>query len=110
MEFKLFFEEVSDELTGQRFEAADLGNFIVTRYENLENTSFDIALIGVKASCKLLASSKNGIDEIRRKFYRLKRGKEAPKIIDLGNLYLADTPEQTYARIREVCEMLIQHQ
>jgi len=110
MEFKLFFEEVSDELTGQRFEATDLGNFIVTQYENLEDTSFDIALIGVKASCKMLANSKNSTDEIRRKFYCLKRGKEIPNIIDLGNLCLADTPEQTYGRIREVCEMLIQYQ
>ncbi len=112
MELKLFFDEVSDELTGLRFESADLGNYIVTRYDYLQKGVFDLAIFGVneQRGASRMPAQSCGADQIRRKFYCLKQGQEAPKILDLGNLRLGETLEHTYLRIREVCEMLIQQQ
>lgn len=46
-------------------------------------------------------------DEIRKRLYRLKKGKGAYQIVDLGNLRNGFTLEETYLRLREVCEFLI---
>jgi formiminoglutamase len=49
-----------------------------------------------------------GPDEIRRKFYSLKKGTGLYNIIDLGNLKKGIDLEETYTRISEVCRMLLE--
>ncbi len=49
-----------------------------------------------------------GPDEIRRKFYRLKKGSGVYNIVDLGNLKKGIDLEETYTRISEVCRMLLE--
>lgn len=46
-------------------------------------------------------------DEVRKKFYRLKRGSGNYHILDLGNLNNGETLVETYGRLKEVCEFLI---
>ena len=69
----------------------------------------DLALIGItenRGNDKNTGVA-NAADEIRRKFYRLKRGKGSYHIIDLGNLNNGVDLDETYGRLKEVCEFLI---
>src|SRR5690606_31094422 len=50
-----------------------------------------------------------GPDEIRKKLYRLKKGKGGARIIDLGNLNPGVDPEETYVRVSEVCRILLEN-
>ncbi len=50
-----------------------------------------------------------GADVIREKLYSLKRGEGAHNIIDLGNLNPGIDLEETYGRLKEVCEYLIRN-
>jgi formiminoglutamase len=50
----------------------------------------------------------NGPDEIRKKFYNLKKGTGLYNIVDLGNLKKGIDLEETYTRISEVCRMLLE--
>ena len=47
-------------------------------------------------------------DEIRRKFYHLKKGTGSYNIVDLGNLNPGIDLDETYVRISEVCRMLLE--
>jgi len=50
-----------------------------------------------------------GPDEIRKKLYRLKKGKGGTRIIDLGNLNPGVDAEETYVRVSEVCRILLEN-
>lgn len=50
-----------------------------------------------------------GADEIRKKLYRLKKGSGAYNIVDLGNLRLGETLQDTYDRLSYVCETLLKY-
>lgn len=50
----------------------------------------------------------NGPDEIRKKFYNLKKGSGLYNIVDLGNLNRGIDLEETYTRVSEVCRMLLE--
>ena len=69
----------------------------------------DLALIGITENRgnDRNAGVANAADEIRRKFYRLKRGKGSYHIIDLGNLNNGVDLDESYGRLKEVCEFLI---
>lgn len=49
-----------------------------------------------------------GPDEIRRKFYNLKKGTGLYNIVDLGNLKTGINLAETYTRVSEVCRMLLE--
>lgn len=46
-------------------------------------------------------------DEVRKYLYQLYRGRWHGKIADLGNIYKGETPEDTYAAVREVVSELL---
>ncbi|HRI80319.1 MAG TPA: formimidoylglutamase [Cyclobacteriaceae bacterium] len=48
-------------------------------------------------------------DEIRKKFYQLKKGSGAYRIVDLGNLNNGIDLDETYVRLSEVCRILLEH-
>lgn len=69
-----------------------------------------IALIGVneERGTGINQGAAKGADEVRRKFYNLKKGTGAYKIVDLGNLNPGIDLNETYVRISEVCRMLLE--
>lgn len=46
---------------------------------------------------------------IREKLYRLKKGTGAYRVVDLGNLNPGHDLEETYVRLSEVCNILLEH-
>lgn len=69
----------------------------------------DIALIGLEESrgSEINAGASKGADEIRKKLYNLKKGSGPYKIVDLGNLRNGHSLDETYLRLQQVCEFLI---
>jgi len=53
---------------------------------------------------------KTPADYVRQKLYPLKKGRGAYQIVDLGNLIVGDTIEDTHQRLIQVCEILYEHQ
>ncbi|MEM6840603.1 MAG: formimidoylglutamase [Bacteroidota bacterium] len=72
----------------------------------------DIALIGLgeHRGSEFDKGIERAADAVRQAFYRLKKGSGAYKIADLGNLVNGHSLEETYGRLREVCETLINYQ
>ncbi len=70
----------------------------------------DIALIGLTEN-RGSGDENKGVaqaaDAIRKKLYQLKKGSDGHKIADLGNLRNGPDLEETYLRIKAVCEGLI---
>lgn len=71
----------------------------------------DIALVGLveNRGTRFNPGVDQAADTIRKALYRLKRGSGAYKIVDLGNLANGHSLEETYLRIKEVCEALISY-
>ena len=70
-----------------------------------------IAIFGVKEErgTQTNAGCAKGPDEIRKKFYNLKKGTGAYRIVDLGNLNAGIDLDETYVRISEVCRILLEN-
>lgn len=54
-------------------------------------------------------NSADGPDEIRKKLYRLKKGKGGARIVDLGNLNPGVDAEESYVKVSEVCRILLEN-
>ena len=69
----------------------------------------DIALIGLgeHRGSEFDEGMEQAADAVRKALYRLKKGSGAYKVVDLGNLVNGHSLEETYGRVREVCEALI---
>ncbi len=70
-----------------------------------------IAIFGVKEErgTQTNTGCAKGPDEIRKKFYNLKKGTGAYRIVDLGNLNAGIDLDETYVRISEVCRILLEN-
>jgi len=116
MDLSLFFELVSaeslhlddKELLSDRL----LHNILMYNPEaSLNIEEADIAIIGVpevrntyrNPSCSLAP------DEIRRQFYQLYNWRKPVRILDLGNLRLGQTVEDTYSAVSEVVAYLVEN-
>ncbi len=116
MDLSLFFEPVSaeslhlddKELLSDRL----LHNILMYNPEaSLNIEEADIAIIGVpevrntyrNPSCSLAP------DEIRRQFYQLYNWRKPVRILDLGNLRLGQTVEDTYSAVSEVVAYLVEN-
>ncbi|MDR2979792.1 MAG: formimidoylglutamase [Bacteroidales bacterium] len=77
--------------------------------EDLDIASFKVAILGVSEARNSFRnySSAMAPDEIRRSFYKLYGWKEKIRIIDLGNLKIGKTVEDTYEILSEVSAYLI---
>lgn len=77
--------------------------------EDLDITSFKVAIIGVPEARNSFDnfSSVLAADEIRRNFYRLYHWKKRLPIIDMGNLKVGKTVEETYEILSGVSAYLI---
>lgn len=111
MDLNIFFspldEALYENITAQNtfFDAIH-----INQEKRLDLKSADIALIGIRENRG--TENNKGVDKaadiIRKKLYNLKKGSGSYRIIDLGNLRNGSTLEDTYLRIKEVCNVLIE--
>ena len=110
MDFTLFFDTLDDTI----FEGISGTD---TWYEHVHmhtQSPIDwegkhLAIIGVNEERGTQTNQGTGgaADEIRKRLYRLKKGKGQYQIVDLGNLRNGINLDETYLRLREVCEFLL---
>jgi len=116
MDLNYYFEPVSLEKPDEysRFGDAIFGrniriNTASTPIDEISN--YQLAILGVAEDRNSLNTGSAGApDLIRRKLYELFRVNDKLRIIDLGNLKHAATPEDTYYGIRDVMTDLLNNQ
>ncbi|HSZ24287.1 MAG TPA: formimidoylglutamase [Cytophagaceae bacterium] len=111
MNLRIFFDPISEELIKEKEDASLFGTNIrlfQTEFPDLDKIS--VVIIGLSEDRGSLTNkgSGKGADEIRKKLYRLKKGSVKLHTADLGNLRSGETIEDTYLRLKEVCEILMQ--
>ncbi|MEQ8808293.1 MAG: arginase family protein, partial [Imperialibacter sp.] len=110
MDFKLFFDPVSSDVTKALPKSAFLKSIRIfsNKMPDLKNT--DIAIVGIKEHRG--ENSGEGIDQsadaIRKKLYGLSKGLGKNNIVDLGNLRNGPTAEDTVLRLKEVVQSLLE--
>ena len=110
MDLDLFFTPIDEQLTDSITSVSSFYKGINVNTGKLpELKGHSIALIGINSYQNRGAHTgiAQGADVIRKKLYNLKRGEGAHNIIDLGNLNLGVDLDETYNRLKEVCEHLI---
>lgn len=112
-----YFEPLKlHELFGSDLFPVDAIGSKILAYTNDNNfPSFEgvqIAIIGIGEDRGSIGNKgcANGVDAIRKKFYQLKCHSKSLSIIDLGNLKIGFTIEDTYAAISTVISELIPYQ
>lgn len=112
MDLKLFFDAIPEQLSEGITSANSVFKQIKTNLHQMPDyKSADLALIGLTehrgaAEQEGVAEAANGI---RQELYRLKKGLGAYHIADLGNLRSGHDLESTHDRLREVCQLLLEH-
>jgi formiminoglutamase len=110
MDLNLFFSPVDEGLIDEISSISSVCKSININSSKIPDLKgHELALIGITEN---RGNDKNtgvslAADEIRKKFYHLKRGHGNYNIIDLGNLNSGIDLDETYGRIKEVCEFLI---
>ena len=110
MDFTLFFDTLDEALfegvtgTDTWYEHVDIHIESPIKWKGKH-----LAIIGLteERGTKTNEGVKGAANEIRKRLYRLKKGKGAYQIVDLGNLRNGVNLEETYLRLREVCEFLL---
>lgn len=111
MDLRIFFDPINGNLSKEMEDVSLYGaNIRVFNKEFPDLTKVSVALVGVTEDRGSLTNkgAANGADEIRKRLYALKKGNVKLETADLGNLRSGETVEDTYLRIKEVCEMLMQ--
>jgi len=112
MSLNIFFDPVNELLVQGKFEPASLIHYIKINKEAFpEWQSVNLAIVGLSEERGTIDNkgTAKGADVVRKKLYNLKKGAGNLKIADLGNLRCGESLEDTYLRIKEVCETLIQN-
>lgn len=114
MDYALFFEPVDAEKLGLADASADrslLMNTVLFYNPSapLDISEAQLAIIGVPESRNSYknASCSMAPDEIRRQFYQLYRWDDNVRIIDMGNVIVGETIEDTYEIVSEITADLI---
>lgn len=117
MELKPYFQPIDFEMLGfsdQQQNPSYLINTILFETETDEEpdlSDIDLAIIGIPEA----RNSRNNIsaalapDEIRRQFYSLFRWKKPVKILDLGNIIIGKSIEDTYEVVADILAYLIEN-
>jgi formiminoglutamase len=111
MDLRIFFDPVSEDLHKQKSDASLFGSNIQIFHNNfpdLDKTSVAIFSVAEDRGSSTNKGASKGGDEIRKKLYALKKGTVKLHTADLGVLRSGETTEDTYLRIKEVCEILMQ--
>ena len=111
MDLKIFFSSV-DESIGDSIKSPNsfYRSIEVNEGKMPDYKSADAVLIGLEENrgTNTNAGVSKAADAVREKLYKLQKGTGAYRIVDLGNLRNGVDLNETYKRIREVCEVLIQ--
>lgn len=105
MELSFYFEPVSSVLGAQFQDQKNaLGHSVSTYYSDGLFPSFEgahMVILGVGEERGSVRNDgcANAPDRVREKLYRLKAGKYENKIVDLGNLVVGETLQDTYAAV-----------
>ncbi|CAN5470689.1 formimidoylglutamase [soil metagenome] len=106
MDLKIFFSPIEEHVYSDSNEYNTLLNSIKINGEKMPAyIGADLAIIGIHQENTEYAGAADGI---RKKLYKLKKGKNPSNIIDLGNLRPGISLEETYLRLKEVCAILIE--
>lgn len=113
MNFNDYFSPISQEITDLQYNLDTQGRYFEIELhtaskpiENIQN--FDIALIGIPEDRNTPNKGSNlAPDAIREKLYQLYKPSEILKIIDLGNVKLGKTVNDTYFAVKEILGDLI---
>ncbi len=113
MDLSIFFNPIEEFQASALPEAQTVYQHIKVHHEQLPDwRQADIALIGLceERGAPDNQGSAQGAAAIRAQLYGLQKGTGAYRIVDLGDLRNGIRLEDTYARIKEVCEHLLDHQ
>ncbi len=111
MDLRIFFDPVSENLHKEKANASLFGaniRIFHTEFPNLDNISVAIFSVAEDRGTQTNTGASKGGDEIRKKLYALKKGSVKLHTADLGVLRSGETVEDTYLRVKEVCEVLMQ--
>jgi formiminoglutamase len=111
MELSIFFDPIPENDYTKHVDGSLFGSNIktfTTSFPDLGKIS--VAIIGLTEDrgTKTNKGVAFAASAIRKKLYALKKGTVKLQTADLGNLRNGETVEDTYSRIREVCELLMQ--
>jgi len=112
MDLKIFFDVIDTEPGKWANDPYSFGNHIMRHSSGFPDwKSADIALIGLTEDRGTLTNkgAEKGAEPIRQAIYSLKKGTGNYRIVDLGNLRCGIGLEDSYLRIKEVCEVLLSH-
>lgn len=109
-----YFEPLNEKFNRINFSKDALGSSVAANILDASFPSFDdvcIAIIGVPEYRGAVENNNapNGNDAIREKLYRLKIHLNSRSIIDLGDLILGETLNDTYAAVATVVSELLSH-
>lgn len=110
MDVKIFFSRVNEKIYSDiQSNHSFFKNIFLPGPSFPDIKKADIALIGLEESrgSGLNEKASLGADVIREKLYRLKKGVNPYRIIDLGNIRNGHSLDETNLRIKEVCRFLI---
>jgi len=111
MDLRIFFDPVNEALLQMKSDASFFGSNIKifsSDFPDLDKVNVALFNISESRGTKSNIASEKGADEIRKKLYSLKKGNVKPNIADLGTLRSGETLEDTYLRLKEVGELLMQ--
>lgn len=112
MDLKIFFDSVDELVYDLIKDPNSIFNQLRIHTDKFpEWKSADIALIGLSEDRGNIYTSgiERGADAIRSKLYKLKKGNKSTHIVDLGNLRNGIKIDDTYLRLKEVCEILLEY-
>lgn len=117
MDYSLFFNPVDCAELGfsaEEFASSQLGSSILlyNPEEPLDIQQAQIAIIGVPESRNSYHNESCSLapNEIRRQFYQLYRWSKPVRIIDMGNLIIGKTVEDTYEVLSDIIADLMENQ
>lgn len=113
MDLKLFFDPIPREIDLSKLPSSSIAHSLYINQERMPDLDEkDIAIIGLQESRGASEIHQPGIsrsaNEIRKKFYELKKGAGTLKVVDLGNFRNGPELDDTYQRLREVCAFLME--
>lgn len=112
MDLKLFFDAIPEELGDEISTASSFYKHIKANVHQMPDyKEADIAIIGLTEhrGAKEQDGVETAANAIRRHLYRLKKGTGAWQIADLGNMRNGVDVQDSHDRLREVCQILIEH-
>lgn len=112
MDLKLFFDSIPQQVTENAYKDSSFAQVISSNIDYMPQwKKAQIALLGVneyRGASQHIPQS-NSADLVRQQLYKLNKQSHLYNVVDIGNLRLGETLEQTYLRLSEVVAMLLKN-